>query len=445
MVLSTAATMLGTAIRPAQAALLPGLSRTPQQLAGATAVWGAGENASWLAGSLVAGIVAAALSPAAALGVGAAVLALAALAFAALAADPPPAHRAAALDEATTAQELTLGLAEVRADAGLREASRMLGALALVDGLSEVLAVAVCLELLDLGDAGVGTLNAVFGVGGLTGGAVALGLLGRGRFAAASRAGALAVGLPLALLAAAAHTPVAVIAWIGLGIGYALTESTGQVLVQRLASDEALGRAFGVIESLAMLAMGAGGLVAGILVDATGVRGSLVLCAAVLPALALARRRGVSQLDARGAVPAEALATLRGTDLFGVLPLATVETLARRAERVGAPAGTVIVRQGDTGRTFYVIERGEVVVEQDGGLLRREGPGDSFGEIALLHDVPRTATVTATADSELLALGREDFLAAVTGHRRASRTAGDVAELRLAAVPTPRPEETSPA
>jgi CRP-like cAMP-binding protein len=83
------------------------------------------------------------------------------------------------------------------------------------------------------------------------------------------------------------------------------------------------------------------------------------------------------------------------------------------------------MRKGEPGNRFYVIADGEVEVTRDGRPVARLGPGAYFGEIALLRDVPRTATVTATTPTTLLVLERADFLEAVTGHPVA-REAADV-------------------
>ncbi len=98
-----------------------------------------------------------------------------------------------------------------------------------------------------------------------------------------------------------------------------------------------------------------------------------------------------------------------------------------------APAGTVVVAEGEAADRFFLIEQGRVEVTQGGRLLRHQGPGEFFGEIGLLRDVPRTATVTAAEDTVLLVLGRSDFLRAVTSDVAAIREADQVASRRLAA------------
>jgi CRP-like cAMP-binding protein len=118
--------------------------------------------------------------------------------------------------------------------------------------------------------------------------------------------------------------------------------------------------------------------------------------------------------------------------MFAPLSLATKERLAGRLIPVSVSAGECVIRAGDVGDRFYIVESGEL--EVDAGS-RRSSAGDFFGEIALLRDVPRTATVTASTDSRLYALQRADFLAAVTGHSTAERLGQAIADARLGVVP----------
>jgi CRP-like cAMP-binding protein len=123
---------------------------------------------------------------------------------------------------------------------------------------------------------------------------------------------------------------------------------------------------------------------------------------------------------------------LRGVSIFEPLSIAAIDHLAARLQTVVARSGQMIARQGAPGDTFYVIAAGEVEVIVDGKRARTEGPGGFFGEIALLRDVPRTATVTAISDSTLYCLHRDDFIATVTGHAESSAAAEVVVGSRLA-------------
>jgi CRP-like cAMP-binding protein len=99
--------------------------------------------------------------------------------------------------------------------------------------------------------------------------------------------------------------------------------------------------------------------------------------------------------------------------------------------QIHVPAGEPVFRQGDSGDRFYIVEDGEVVVSIDGQAVNRLGRGGYFGEIALLRDVPRTAMVTAETDANLLALERDEFIAAVTGYAPSAEVANAVITSRL--------------
>jgi CRP-like cAMP-binding protein len=150
---------------------------------------------------------------------------------------------------------------------------------------------------------------------------------------------------------------------------------------------------------------------------------------AVLGWAALARFEGGA------AVPERAFALLRSVSLFAPLPLATVENIARRLTEMVVRRGDEIVREGEPGERLYVIAEGEFDVSCVRGVFPSLRDGDLFGEIALLRNVPRTATVTARTDGLLYALDRNAFLAAVGSHRYSSRTADSVADERAVRVP----------
>ncbi|MEY2441766.1 MAG: hypothetical protein QOJ46_1192 [bacterium] len=431
LLLAAAVSVFLSGHQPAQIALLPGLAQSPRQLAMANSLrQGLGYGAC-CAGALAGGAAAAGLSLAAGFAIALAGSAIALLALSRLTADVVPAHRFADLD-ASMANELLLGLREVRSTPELRDSVGVLATIGLVYGVLDVLMVVVAVKLVGLGTAGVGVLSSAWGAGGLVGGIAAWTLLAGGRFSTATAAGALLIAVPLTLLAAFASPVLAVAGFGVLGIGYVIAETTGQTLVQRLASDETLARAFAVAETGTAVANAIGSVLAPLLIAMFGIRGALLAAAFVVPGVVLARRRALRRLDTRAVVPERELRALSALDLFAALPLATVETLALRAVPRAMFAGELILRAGDVGDHFYVIAEGAVEVRA-GTTIRHQHAGEYFGEIALLRDVPRTATVVATSDGLLYALAREDFLRAVTGHARSTQTAGAVADARLSA------------
>jgi len=217
-----------------------------------------------------------------------------------------------------------------------------------------------------------------------------------------------------------------------LGVGYAWIEVAGLTLMQRLVSDEVLARVFGVVESTYVASTGLGSVVAPVAVVLFGIEGALIAVGACLPLLAAATWTRLARFEATTEVPERQFALLRSLPLFAPLALATVENLASRLIPVTLAPGQEVIRQGDHGDRFYVIAEGRVAVECDGEPLRVEGPGEFFGEIALLRDVPRTATVHATEPGLLYTLERETFVCGVSNNPRCVIAADDVIEARLA-------------
>ncbi|MDQ4030606.1 MAG: cyclic nucleotide-binding domain-containing protein, partial [Actinomycetota bacterium] len=293
-----------------------------------------------------------------------------------------------------------------------------------------VLIVVMALELLDIGEAGVGFLSSAIGVGGLAGAVVTFALVGRRRLAAPFGLSLVFWGLPLALIGLWVEPVVALLLLGVLGAANTVVDVAGMTLLQRAVSNEVLGRVFGVLESLIVLSVGLGAAVAPVLIEGLGTRGALLATGAILPVLAALAWRRLAAIDAASAPPEAELALLRRLPIFAPLPAETVEPLAARLARTELPAGTLVFRAGDPGDRFYVVAEGEVEVGLD-GRVELLGPGEGFGEIALLRDVPRTATVTARADVVLYALEREDFIAAVTGHPESAEAAEGLVAARL--------------
>jgi hypothetical protein len=209
-----------------------------------------------------------------------------------------------------------------------------------------------------------------------------------------------------------------------------LIDVTGRTMLQRLVPDEKLSRTYGVLESLYMALEGVGAFVASLVVGRVGPAWTLLAVGALLPAAGVLVRRKIVSLDVGIRVPTEEMAILRKTDLFSPLPPATLERLARNLVPIDVPAGTIVIREGDPGDRFFVVERGVVDIARGGRHAASRGAGDYFGEVALLFDQPRNATVTATTDLRLLILEREEFLRVVTGHGAVGARARRVAEAR---------------
>jgi Cyclic nucleotide-binding domain len=202
-------------------------------------------------------------------------------------------------------------------------------------------------------------------------------------------------------------------------------------LLQRAAADEIRGRVFGVLDSLVYASIAVGGVGAAALTGALGIRGTLVAGGLVLPVLVVATWQALSRLDARLS-PSADLELLRAVPMFAPLGAIALEGLAAELVPRRVAAGQDVIRQGEPGEELYVIAGGRADVVVDGRPAREEGPGDTFGEIALLRDAPRSATVRAATDLDLRVLRRDAFLAAVTGHADSAAEAEALAAARLA-------------
>src|SRR5215207_2471484 len=437
LALSAVCTALATAHKPAQAALLPALAETPRQIAASNAVLTAVDSAGFLAGSLLAGVLVASTSIELAFLVTAGFFAVAVWPLAQIPRDPIPAYREHGNEAEQALEELGSGFRTVAHDPSLRLIVGLAACSTFVEGAVDVLVVLVAIELLDLGNAGVGWLNSAWAVGGIAGGAGAISLLARGRLAAGLAGGCLLVGVPLLLTAALPEVPVAVAMLVILGVGYSLIETANLTLLQRLTSDDVLGRAFAVLESSYWLTTGLGAITAPAIVSPLGVRGALLAFGCSLPLLAALRWASLARFEAGAAIPEHAFALLRRVPLFAPLSIGALENLSLRLAAMDVPAGWAVVREGELGDRFYVIAVGEFDVTCSRGAFRPLVDGDVFGEIALLREVPRTATVTARREAVVFALDRDAFLTAVGGHRFSARTvdtlAADRAERQPAA------------
>ncbi|MEA2194279.1 MAG: hypothetical protein QOG42_713, partial [Solirubrobacteraceae bacterium] len=308
-----------------------------------------------------------------------------------------------------------------------------------VEGIVDVLVVVSARSILHHGEAGAGWLNAAWGAGGLAGGVAGLALLHHGRLAAGLAGGAALAGLALLALAAFPAAGAGLALLVVFGIGYALIDIAELTLVQRLASDERLARAFAVTETLYWITTGLGAALAPVLIALLGARGALAAAGAGLLALVALRARPLGRLEDVRPLAARPFALLRGVGFLADVPIGRLENLALRLQPLGAGAGADVVRQGERGDCVYLVDSGALRVHADGLEVARLGPGECFGEIALLRDRPRTATVTATEPVALYRLGREEFLAVVAGLPRVAQQAQRLAAARLGEPPvTPR-------
>lgn len=429
--LAIAATVANAPFRSAQAALTPTLARTPSELTAANAVASTIESLAFFVGPALAGLLLAVTELDVVFGLTAALLGVSALLVLLIRPDAVEAPKGE-VEASTILGECLAGFAVVGRHKTLRVLIGLFTAQTFVAGLVMVLMVVVAIELLDLGDSGVGYLNAAFGVGALVGALGALGLTGARRLSPAFLLGLALWGLPLIALGLRPSTAAAIVLFGIVGIGNSLVDVACFTLVQRAVPDEVLARVFGVIQFTWLSSVGIGGVLAPVLLDAFGTEKALIVTGVFLPVLVVLFGRQVAKIDATAAAPeAQELRLLASVPIFAPLPGAALEHIAGRLVPLRLEAGTVIVREGDAGDRFYVVVEGEVDVTAEGKPVSTLAAGGYFGEIALLKDVPRTATVTARTPVVLYALEREDFLATVTGHAPSAKAAESVISSRL--------------
>jgi predicted MFS family arabinose efflux permease len=425
------AAAVGTAFRPAQVALLPQLARTPHELTMANVVATTIEGLGMFAGPALAGLVLAVSGLEAALVVMAVALLWSALLVLPIKETPPV---AGAGGHPSFREFLFAGFGVTWHTPDLRLLTGILSGQALTAGCINVLIVVTALGLLELGEGGVGLLDAAVGLGALLGALVIVPLVGRARLTAPLLVGALLWGLPLVAIAAWPNVGVAVAALALVGVGNTLVDVAGFTMLQRIAPDDVLARVFGVVETVFYLAIGIGSLLAPLLVETAGVRWTLVVVGLFLPVVVVLLSRRIVGIDAEAVVPLHELELLGLLPMFAPLPELALERVARQLIPAEVAAGSEVIRQGDEGDRFYVIDDGLCEVLVDGRQVATLGRGEGFGEIALLRDQPRMATVVAQTPMKLYALERDAFLAAVTGHTESEEAADALIVSRLSSV-----------
>ena len=306
------------------------------------------------------------------------------------------------------------------------------GAQFVVVGLLDVFYVLLAIDVLAMGESAAGILAAAMGVGGLFGAAASVALVGRRRLTPAMEIGLVVRGGSLAAVGfVIAGLPGAVVFLVACGAGRTFFDVAARTLLQRSVPDEVLARVFGIQEALVMVGLATGAAAAPLLIAAFGDRGALVAAGVLLPAAGLIAWPRLRLVDERASLPGPEVERLREIPLFAPMAQHVLEQVARSLELVEVPAGARVIRQGDPGDRFYVARHGRLAVEVDGRVIATLSDGDQFGEIALLRNVPRTASVTSSEPTELLALGRDAFLAAVTGPRPSTIRANELADRRL--------------
>jgi MFS family permease len=452
-VLATFTALLAAPFRPAVAALLPNLVERPEELTAANGTSSTIDSLSFFIGPALGGLLLTVTTVPVVILLNVLTFLWSAFMVAGIKVPPTEATLAAhpatetagesgdheGVDQAGTTlveeaeeeketfwQETSAGFRAILANRDLFVVSMVYAAQTVVAGASIVFGVEMAVQMTDFGPSGVGYLDSVFGIGAIIGGLVAIGRASAGKVGTDFAAGVILWAIPL--LVAALFFPAmwaAFFAMVIMGFANPLADVNAVTIVQRLSDDKVMGRVFGALETVLITAMAVGSVIMPVLVFTVGLQWGLGILAVgitliVLPALGRLRR-----LNTQLAEP-EGLTRLRALPLFAPLDPKSLELVAQQLQRVEVPAGTTVIREGDPGDLFYIVESGSLTASFQGKTLSQQGPGDPFGEIALLRDVPRTATVVADEPSVLLTLERQPFLDAVTGNSEVSGQADDL-------------------
>ena len=425
-VLSAAAMCGITLTRATQGSLLPELVTTPAELTAANATNSLIQGTSILAGPVLAAVILGVSGASATLAVSGAFFVVGSMLIAGLR------RRSARAPRSPASVDVLGGFRELARNRGALLILILLGLQAIAWGAVDVLIVRLAIGELDLGRSGAGLLAAAVGLGVAIGAAATVSLVGRARLAPAFGLGVTMWSLPLLGIAL-----LLVPAWVVLllaiaGAGFAFIDVSGRTLLQRTVDADVLGRVFGLLESGFMAAWAVGAALAPVALGVVSLRWTFVALGLGVPVATALGWAKLRRVDAEAWVPTRQLELLRSIDIFGPLRGPVLERLARRLREVEVPAGRTFIREGDRGDRFYAIVDGEVLVTAGGKEIARLGPGGYVGEIALLRDVPRQASVATIADTLMLALEREPFLEAVTGSRRAAEVARSGVDQRLA-------------
>jgi Na+/melibiose symporter-like transporter len=433
--------------RPPQAALLPAIVRKPEELTAANVMSGWTDGAAALVGPSVAGILLAWRGPGAAI---AATAAMALLAMLLVAGVRGPAA-AISLDEldhaddAESKEQTTVHLLSSlqKALAPIRAAARSNVALAarnpqlrvllslhtfyfMLIGSLDLLCVVLAVNVLHMGPGGPGFLNSALGGGALLAGFVTAFLVGRRRLSnTLVIALSIAVGA-LACISAVHELAIAVVLIVAVGLAGAVFDITGRTLLQRSVPSDAIAGSFSVLEALMDLGLTLGAVLVRLSLAFGGVKAALVGPAVIAVLLMAALWRQLRKIDTSATVPQVEIQLLRSISIFAALPAPSLEGMARELEPVTVTSGTTVITEGERGDRYYAVADGELAITRNDSMVQVVSRGDGFGEIALIRDVPRQASVTAVTDALLYTLSKELFVQTVTGHVATSSRASAV-------------------
>lgn len=413
-----------TLTRPVVASMLPALTQRPAELVAANVVLGVIMNVGVFAGPLTAAAVLSWGDPATVFALFTLVLLVAGV----LAWRLDPIRRPRRLAGAGDLwAEVRAGLTTLRRERPVRSIVVVMTTGSLAAGFVDV--ALVTFAETELGDGGVsaGLLAAAVGLGAVAGALAATGLIIGAKLSMFLAVAGVVIGGSVAAISVVESRLLACAVLALTGVGLGIVAVVGAVALQRRAAQHVLARVFGVQESFDMLGMALGAGVASLLLGAIDIGPAVATAGMALALVVLLATAGFVRSGADlDPPPADLVERLLADALFAPLDVRAVEGLAASLEQLTPTSGTVLIRAGDVGDRYYLVVDGELVVTRGSTAVNSLGPGDAFGEVALLDDVRRTATVTCTTDAVVLAVGREAFLEAVTGHPQSLAAAREV-------------------
>jgi MFS family permease len=430
--------MVLTITHPSHAVCSPGIARSAEQLVALNAVTGWILSVGLVTAPACAGLILAVSTPGAVYAAGAVCVALAAVLVVPLRDLVPPLARDEEAEPGPVGQ-LVEGARALAGAGGSREVVLVLVATFVMVGAFDVLAVVLAVGSLDIGGSGAGYLTATHGIGAVLGAMVSFALVARARLVPVMLTAALISGIAFLVLALETTLAVAFAVAAVAGVSRSMLEVSGQTLLQRVTPTTLLARVFAFKEGLTMAAWGIGSIAVPAAIAVTDRRGALIFAGAAVPLLMLIRLRPLLAVDAAVTVPAVTVALLRSMQVFRAMPVPALEGVAHGSTTLAVPAGQEIIRQGEPGDRYYAIADGTVGITRDGVGVGTLSRGEGFGEMALLHDAPRNATVTAVTDTALVAIDREPFLVALTGHAPTRERLEEVASQRDDSAPALQP------
>ncbi len=445
IVFAAAAATAIAVTRPSQGALLPSISRTPTELTAANGVAGTVEGLGLLGGPLGAAAILAIGAPGHVLMLGAVLCAAAALLVARAHRPSTDGPEATALEsygssgssdehghETPVQAGVLAGLQTIRRLPGTRLLIALLALRMVTSGGMDVVFVLLALDVFRTGDAGAALLSAALGAGTVIGGAATFALVGRQHLAPAMAISAGVLGAALLIVGVTDSAALAPLLIAAAGIGYAAVDVIGRIVLQRATPDAVLARVLGALEGIGLLGLALGSVLVPVLAGSLGPREALAIVAVLLPVGVAVAWRGLRRIDRESKVPVRTLRLLQAAPVFAPLAGPQLEWVAHRARWITVEPGEAVIREGDVGDAYFVLEHGRMRISRSGSGEQRFATdfGDGFGEIALLYGVRRTATVTALDSSVLLEIGRVDFLEILTGHEHSRRVAEHVAHER---------------